>query len=172
MNTTHEELVLAALQRVLRLPEREADEESRDDVQRDLRHKVRRVAPVRLAVALPQQRHLVEPRRRELVVQLRRHGRAAPALGVDRLDLVLEAHGLGRLLPDVVPVGRRNRSGTGADGGENVLSPAAQNKRQKCIQRLILGGDSRVLVLAAARGCYFYLSSKGGVCMCYTTWCG
>ena len=43
---TYKELVLRALKRVLRSEEREADEQARDDIQRDLSYYKRWIAPV------------------------------------------------------------------------------------------------------------------------------
>ena len=87
---THEELILGTLNRILRLEEREANQQTGEDVERDLRHQVRRVAPVRLAVALEQQRNLVCPRRRKLMLLLGFNGRAVASVGVNLLDLVLK----------------------------------------------------------------------------------
>ena len=118
-----EEVVLGALDGRLGLEEREADEERRRDVQRDLRDEVHRVAPVRLGVALQEQAHLVEPRRRVLALEPGLDRGLAAALGVDRLELVLDADRLGGLLPGRVPVDVRRRGRAGTDSLKDVLSP-------------------------------------------------
>ena len=48
----HQELVLRALEHVLALEEREADEQTHGDVERELCGQVRRLSPMRRAVAL------------------------------------------------------------------------------------------------------------------------
>ena len=123
MDWTYEEVVLGALDGQVRLEEREPDEQCRGAVEGDLRDQVRRVAPVRLAVALEKQRDLVCPRGRKLVLLLGFDGRAVASVGVDLLDLVLKGVILRRTKPRVVPIDRRGRRGAGSDSREDVLSP-------------------------------------------------
>jgi hypothetical protein len=59
---THKDLVLCALDSVLRFEERESDKECSDDIQSEFGQQVRRISPVPNGLALPESPHLVYPR--------------------------------------------------------------------------------------------------------------
>ena len=115
---------MCALQSVFGLEEREPDEETRNDVERDLGEEIGRVAPVGLAVALEELSDLVRPVRGEFVLVRRLHGRLTSALGVDALELLLEVGGLFAGLPLFVPVELARGRCTSADDGQDVLGAA------------------------------------------------
>ena len=118
-----EQLILNTLQGTRALPESETDEETAKDVQYKFGCDVGRVAPDGSRAASRHNNSLVNPRSRVFVMQRRFDGRSVPSLVVNSLDLLCGGGGLGRSLPNSMPVGSRSGSGTSPDDIEHEFSP-------------------------------------------------